>query len=268
MADITVNFFCSSLARFTTFRLYLPNDVGKYVDIKENPYYRRPTKTLFLLHGYANCDGRAGDGLGWGLFGLASEYNVALVMINGENGFYLDGESSVHQYETMLAEEVPPYLNRTFGLCKGAEDTFICGFSMGGYGALHTGLDHPEVFGKIGAVSSALILSEIEGMKPGESNAIGNYFYYRECFGDLDHLMDSDKNLEVLVRKKRDSGLPEMYICCGIQDDLIESNRKFHQYLSGLGIMHVYKESPGVHNMDYCSGALKDIFYWMYADKF
>jgi S-formylglutathione hydrolase FrmB len=38
------------------------------------------------------------------------------------------------------------YIRKTFGLCCAKEDTFISGLSMGGFGALHTGLAYPDTF--------------------------------------------------------------------------------------------------------------------------
>ena len=93
------------------------------------------------------------------------------------------------------------YVRNTFGLAKSAEDTFILGMSMGGFGALHTGLSYPDRFGKIGAMSSALIVHEVAGMKPGMDNGVANYEYYRECFGDPDRVLESDNNPETLVDK-------------------------------------------------------------------
>ena len=37
-------------------------------------------------------------------------------------------------------------------------------------------------------------------MKPGGQDGLANYEYYRECFGDLDKVLESDNNPEVLVK--------------------------------------------------------------------
>lgn len=113
-----------------------------------------------------------------------------------ENSFYLDGISTGHQFQTFVGEELVDYVRRTFGLARSPADTYIMGMSMGGFGALHTALAYPETFGKAAALSSALIVHEIASMKPGESNPVANYEYYRECFGDLEHVEESDNNPE------------------------------------------------------------------------
>lgn len=59
------------------------------------------------------------------------------------------------------SEALVDYLRRTFGLATRADNTYIMGLSMGGFGALRTGFYYPEIFGRIGAMSSALIVHEV-----------------------------------------------------------------------------------------------------------
>ena len=60
-----------------------------------------------------------------------------------------------------MGKELIAYLQKTFGIAMKAEDTFIGGLSMGGFGALHTGFLYPENYSKIAALSSALIVHEV-----------------------------------------------------------------------------------------------------------
>ena len=240
--------------------MIIPNDVRMDIPQEENEYRKRPMKTLFLLHGYNGCAGS------WITEDLCFKYNFAIVLPNGENGFWLDGISTGHQFATMLGEEIPDYVNRTFGLCNGAEDTYISGLSMGGFGSIRTALAYPERFGKVGAMSSAMIIHGIKHMKPGDSNPMSNYEYYRECFGELDKLEVSDNNPEVLIDKLLAAGkkLPEMYLCCGTEDFLIEPNRDFHRFLESRNVSHEYVEGKGIHDMVFWSEYSKKIVDWMF----
>lgn len=56
----------------------------------------------------------------------------------------------------MITQDIVNFTRRTFNLSDKREDTYIGGFSMGGYGALVVGLGHPEIFSKIIALSNAL----------------------------------------------------------------------------------------------------------------
>ena len=171
MAYFRIEYYSEALCRTTSFEMFFPNDTSKE---------RGDIKTLFLLHGYT---GKAGN---WVPEELANELNVAIVMPTAENSFYLNGLATGRKYEDMLAIELVDYVRKVFGLAMEADKTGICGLSMGGYGAIHTGLAHTDRFGYIGALSSAIIVKEVATMKPGEDNGVANYEYYRECFGETD----------------------------------------------------------------------------------
>lgn len=239
MAEISVKFNSNSLNRKVEFKVFIPND-----ECGKTPCGRM--KTLFLLHGYT------GDAGNWVSEHLMKKYNFAVVAPNGENGFWLDGLSTGHKYCTFVGDELVKYVRRTFGLAADAEETYIMGLSMGGFGALHTAFAYPENFGKTAAMSSALIVHEIAHLKPGEDNGVANYDYYHECFGDLETVEESDGNPEVLAKKLLDSGkLPEIFMSCGTEDFLLENNRTFHRYLESIGAPHIYLESKGAHDMTF-----------------
>ena len=170
MAQLSVKYFSQALNRNIRFEMYIPNDKPE-----DTP---KKMRTLFLLHGYT------GDAGNWVPEWLAQKYGFAVIAPGGENSFWLDGLSTAHKYCTFVGDELVNYIRRTFGLAHSAEDTFLLGLSMGGFGALHTALAYPENFGKTAAMSSALIVHQIAGMKPGEDNGVANYDYYHECFGD------------------------------------------------------------------------------------
>ncbi|MBR6955235.1 MAG: esterase [Clostridia bacterium] len=263
MAYFRIDYYSDALHRAASFEMLIPNDLRTDIPRPENPYAKRPMKTLFLLHGYT---GKAGN---WVPEWMAEKYNFAIVMPNGENGFYLDGRSTGHAYQTLVGVELVDYVRKTFGLAKTPEETFIAGLSMGGFGAIHTGLAYPETFGKVGALSSALIVRGIAGMQPGTDNGTANEAYYRECFGDLDTVLERDANPEVLAAKLQDAGtrIPELYMCCGTEDFLLEPNREFHRFLEARGIPHEYHEGPGVHDMAFWSEHIVHVVDWMFRDE-
>ena len=254
MAVVQVKYRSEALVRNVIFDIYLPND--------KPDEQGRPMKTLFLLHGYT------GDAWNWVPEELSQKYNFAVVTPNGENGFWLDGLSTGHKYCTFVGEELVDYLRRTFGLAMRKEDTCIMGLSMGGFGALHTGLYYPETFSKIGAMSSALIMHEVAAMKEGADNGMANYDYYRECFGEPAKLLASDNNPETLVDKliAQHGNMPEIYKCCGTEDFLLEENRSFHEFLCDRKVEHIYQESKGEHDMNFWDGYTEKIVKWMFEE--
>ena len=260
MAYYRIEYYSQALHRSTAFEMVIPNDPREEGAAPVSPYRDRPMKTLFLLHGYT---GKAGN---WVPEELPEKYNFAIVMPSAENSFYLDWAATGYAFQTMVGVELVDYVRRTFGLAKDAKDTAIAGMSMGGFGALHTGLAYPETFGKIGALSSALIVHEVAGMKPGEGNPVANYDYYYTCFGDPAKVLESDKNPETLVKKLKKEGkkLPEIYMCCGTEDFLIEKNREFHAFLEKENVEHIYKEGPGIHDMVFWREYIAKIVEWMF----
>lgn len=256
MALLNVEFYSQALIRPVTFKMFLPNDP------REGEFSGK-LRTLFLLHGYTGAAGW------WGVEQLAEKYHAALVMPNGENSFYLDGISTGHKFATFLGVELVQYLRRTFGLAMNPAETGICGLSMGGFGALHTALAYPDTFGMTGAMSSALIVHEIAHIKPGGSNPVANYEYYRECFGDLSKVEESDANPEVLVDRLKASGhaIPRIYMCCGTEDFLLEPNRALHKFLTDREVPHVYEEGPGGHDGVFWDAHTPKIIEWMFGEQ-
>ena len=261
MARIEVEYFSNALVRPITFRVVLPNDPRDGIPQEENPYMRRPMKTVFNLPGFTG-------GAGWGDEMAAAKYNCAIVTVYGENAFYVDNLSSCGKYATFIGEEIVDYVRKTFGLAMKPEDTYITGISMGGYGAIRTALAHPETFGKVGAQSSALIIHGIAHMQPGGDNGVANYDYYHFLFGDLDTIEESTANPEVLVKQILAEGkkMPDIYFCCGTEDFLNEPNRVLDKFLTDTGVPHVYEEGPGGHDIGFWSTFSPKVMEWFFKE--
>ena len=262
MAYFTIKLYSHCLRRSTSFEMIVPNEKRP-----DQPWKKdrtdEPLHTLLLLHGYT---GNAGS---WISEELADKYHVAIILPNGENSFWLDGLSTGHQFCTFLGEELPEYIERTFNMKINAENSGVMGLSMGGFGALHTGLAYPERYGKIGAMSSALIHHGVADMKEGEGNEVANYEYYRECFGEPKDLLASRNNPETLVDEliKEGKKIPDIYMCCGTEDFLLEPNRAMHKFLEDRKVEHVYKESKGMHDMVFWNEYSEKILPWMFGEQ-
>ena len=68
-------------------------------------------------------------------------------------------------------------------------------------------------------------------------------------FGGLDKLPGSQNDPEVWLRQaaQKCEALPKLFMTCGLEDELLESNRQFHQEAAQLGIQIDYSESHGGH---------------------
>ena len=261
MAHIQVEFYSNCLCRPVQFKMLVPNDFNDHWQPEQKRKGQR-MKTLFLLHGYT---GAAGN---WVPEYLATLYNFAIVMPNGENGFWIDGISTGHKYGSFVGVELVDYLRKTFQLAMSPDETYVMGFSMGGFGALRAALAYPERFGKVAALSSALIIHSKARMKPGDPDTHANYEYYRECFGDLETVEQSRNNPEVLVDELLAAHRepPQIFMACGTEDFLLEQNRQFHGFLEGRGVPHRYFESRGGHNTAFWDEYAKKMVELMFEE--
>ncbi len=57
MADFQIEFFSNSLIRPVTFKMFIPNDprIDPVSKKDADPYQKRRTQTLFILHGYTGA---------------------------------------------------------------------------------------------------------------------------------------------------------------------------------------------------------------------
>ena len=164
-----------------------------------------------------------------------------------------------------MGQELPEFAEKTFGLDISRENTWIGGLSMGGFGALHTGLQFADRFSKIMALSSALIIHELPNMDPKQGNPTANYAYYNHVFGDLKTAPERSCNPEVLLRQLQEAGkpIPDIFMACGTEDFLYEPNCAFHRFLEECHVPHVYRTAPGVHNWKFWEANLEPAIRWM-----
>ncbi len=59
------------------------------------------------------------------------------------------------------------------------------------------------------------------------------------------------EDIFALAERADRNSFPALRFDCGIDDFLIEDNRRFHQHLEKLGLPHEYQEFPGEHNWAY-----------------
>ena len=242
----------------------IPNDLPELWTMG-NKNFERPMKTLYLLHGVSgnDCD--------WEYNGIAEDiagmYNMAVIMITAGNNFYLDREATGCQFCTFAGKEIVEYTRKMFHLSDKREDTYIGGLSMGGFGAIHTALAYPETFGGVVALSSALVIHEIAGLKPDspQEGLLANYAYYREVFGDLDTLEESDNNPEVLYTRLKEQGakIPPIYMAIGTEDFLYSHNQIFRKFLEDNKANFTYEEGPGIHDWKFWNAYITKGIDWV-----
>lgn len=169
-----LTYYSSTAERVTPVNVLLPPD---YSEEKEYP-------VLYVLHGYYdNENWMARDIVGISAMltnlckdGEAEEMIVVLPYIYCSKdmpyctGMDLQNSLNYDNFINDLTTDLMPFIESSFSVAKGRENTAITGFSMGGRESLFIGFSHPELFGFIGAVCPAPGLTPVLGspMHPGQ----------------------------------------------------------------------------------------------------
>ena len=264
MAWIQCNFFSTSLMRTVAINVIIPTDK---VMFDGNAQEIKPFKTLYLLHGIF---GNYTDWInGTRIQSWAQDKNVAVVMPSGENRFYIDQDVPGEKYATFIKEELVAFTRKTFPLSHERENTFIGGLSMGGYGAIINGLAATETFSAICALSPATILADrFEQLEPGTDDIFKSLEYFEMIFGDFDKIAGSEKDYFALAERLTQSGKekPKLYIACGTDDFLFDSNVIFKDKMVELGFDVTWVQDAGGHDWVFWDTYIKKALDWLPLD--
>jgi len=178
----------------------------------------------------------------------AKIYQTIYIIPDGNfSSWYVDSPlDKSSQYQTFVDKELIQYIDAKYPTIKNRESRGILGWSMGGYGALHIGLQNSKLYSVVGSVCGALDFTQF-----------GPYY---EQF-KVDKVLGSSQQLDpsyLIFQKDRSMNNTDQKIIldCGTEDMLLNMNRDFHQYLTKNNIDHLYMESKGQHDTAYWSKAL------------
>ena len=137
--------------------------------------------------------------------------------------------------EEDLVTSLMPYINSHYSVKPGRENTAVAGNSMGGRNALNTAFRHPELFGYVGAFSSARVLGD-----PDSSGQSAMAPLIREFTVD-----PSAGNFEMLM------------LCVGRQDDVCGAETyRIHENMTENGVEHIFYDMEGGHQNTVWQNAL------------
>jgi enterochelin esterase family protein len=196
-----------------------------------NPQAAKPYPVLYLLHGWSETEE------GWVanmnadriLDNLLAEGKIKPMVVvmplgYGDMNFTRSFDVWSHRpeidhntslFSNALLTEILPAVEREYHVATDREHRAIAGLSMGGLEALTIGLEHTGQFAWVGGFSSAV------------------------------HALPYPDPLPGLDAKKADLRL--LWIGCGLNDGLLEPNRKLETYLQGIGLQMTVSEIPGAH---------------------
>ncbi|MBO4355880.1 MAG: esterase family protein [Clostridia bacterium] len=241
MAILDVHFRSDVLGLITGMKVVLPVSNTKKLRESKNT---KKCKVGYLLHGMSD------DYTAWvnntSIVRYAEERNIAIIMPNADLSWYTDMYIGNKYYEFMT-EELPAVCRTMFGqLSDKREDTFIAGLSMGGYGTLKIAMNHPERFAACAPFSGAFDVVGIMERNPDNS-------YWKSLFKDAETVKGSKDDVYAMIEKcaKTAKELPRVYMWCGLEDTLIDCNRKARDLLKENGFEIEYSETHGNHSWFY-----------------
>jgi putative tributyrin esterase len=243
MAFMECHFTSKVLDLSVSVNLLVPDDIQEGEKLK----------VLYLLHGYM------GNHTDWMRYTSIERYlwdhRMIVVMPSAMNSYYADMVYGM-PFFTFISTELPQYIERLLPISKKKEDRFICGLSMGGYGAYKVALTHPDSFSYAGSLSGALDVESIRKMMKDTPRAR----LYDAMFGNLP-IKGSQNDLFHLVEKNIEAKekMPHLYMACGTEDFLYADNQHFKRHLEKQHVDFTYVEGPGDHSW---------AFWYQYILKF
>ena len=188
---------------------------------------------LYLLHGFSD------DSSGWTAVGKANLILDSLIasnqakpmivvmplgygapeILSRASGSFSNPDvrqKNMTNFTAALLNEVIPTVQRAYKVNTDRNARAIAGLSMGGAESLLTGLNHTDQFSWVGSFSAG---------------GAGDDF--AAAFPHAGENMNKELHL--------------LWIACGTEDRLIESNRKLVSWLKGKGVTLTAVETPGMH---------------------
>ena len=217
-------------------------------------------QVVYMLHG------GAGDASVWlretSAERYARERNVALVFPDaGGHSYYTDMRYG-RDYWAYISEELPALMAAMLPLSTKREDTFVAGYSMGGYGAYKCALLHPERFACAAALSGAFDLERI--LSPGKSSVPERA--RSAIFGDPPRYDPETANLYAMLLKLKESGasIPALYSACGTEDPLTwECHTHMSEFCQTNDIPLTVRSLPGKHDFAFWDPMTEELLDWL-----
>jgi len=252
VALIRCDFFSDVLELSTSMTVILPQATSTQIGLSGSAR-AGAFPTLYLLHGLSDDDSS------WvrrtSIERYVAPLGLAVVMPQVNRSFYAD-EAHGNRYWTFLSEELPEIVSHFFRVSERRSDTFVAGLSMGGYGALKWALRQPERFAAAASLSGALDVAGKERSGQWRPDLV------HRVFGD-GPVTGTGNDLVWLLEQADVPALPQLYVCCGTEDDLIEDNRSFVAAAGDRGVAPTVDFGPGGHDWAYWDRTIQDVLAWL-----
>lgn len=205
-----------------------------------------PFPVVYLLHG-AYGNERSWLEIRPDLPEVADREGLIFVTPRAYNTWYFDSPLNPGvRYETFLADELVSFVDSHYPTIASRNGRAITGLSMGGHGAMHTAMRHPDVFGAVGSTSGGV------DFRPFPQN-----WDIKEVLGEMAANKQTwDDHVVVNLIQNIENRQLAIIFDCGESDFFLEVNKELHQRLLGRGIEHDFIQRPGAHDSNYWANAI------------
>lgn len=237
MAVSRLSFYSKTLKMNTSVNIILPE------------YPTGSGKTLLLLHGLGE------DENAWlnqtRLTDYASQTDITIIMPRVDRSYYTsrDGDSQYFEY---ISQELLQRCRAWFRLSDQRSQTFIAGTSMGGFGALKTGLILPKEFQAIFPMSAMTDIVQKWRESPKRDA------WFKGLFGSPDQVKNSINDIAYLIAQQK-AQTPYIWQLCGTDDPFYEMNLALNEQIEQQGLRHEFVAVSGGHEWVVWDKAIQQI---------
>lgn len=253
-----LGFTSAVLGTTLRYAVWLPDDYATATD--------RTYGVVYLLHGWGDEPAAWGpDGLDIGSLARAAAEALIYVVPQGFDSYYCNRSDGSFDYMDMFVEELVPHIDRRFRTTAQAAQRAVCGYSMGGFGALALASLRPGTFGTCIALSPSLNTdAQYAALSDDGWNAQWGRIFGGEGTHGAARLTDYYRAHCPLhffaVRPAAEFAGVRYFIDCGDDEERLSvGSGALHAVMRRAGIPHEYRVRNGAHTEGYWRTAMPEV---------
>lgn len=210
---------------------------------------------LYYLHGIGDNEQSLINLGGWNIYDdLLRQKKVGEFILAAPAGyatFFINSRDGKIRYEDFFLKEFMPAIEKKYRAGNTRSGRALVGISMGGFGALHMGFAHPELF-----VSTAGLMPALMEKLPSSFGSDMQQQLMQRVFGDAANIAYYNRvSVFTFARTQPVASLRRMkiYFATGASDDydFEIGGEALHKLLVRRGIPHEWHLDPGRHSVQF-----------------
>lgn len=225
---------------------------------------------LYLLHGFGD------DHSAWLVKGKVAEVldrmiasgilqPLIVVMPGAGNSWYIDGDKRSHgAIAQAFARDLADGIEARYPAARCRKARAVGGLSMGGYGAIVQGFQHPDRYIAVFSLSGSLFsehAQDIDNRRPTYERIFGGVF---------GRPFDPERFLAwnvftLLARNPREISLPDVWLVAGTDDypSILAGTKRMHEALVRRGARSDLRILPGGHTWELWHTGIEAALQWL-----